>query len=381
MKEPVVGNFSVDVINLAEEKHVFSVFISHAGADADTVRDLAEKMEGKGLLPLYDLAYIDGGQKFRPRIHRMMRSCSAAVVVVSEKSLSSGWVSYEIGYLARLGKRIFLYDIDGVLKATVVTPEKGPALLFFDARRGLLSSYFPEYCTEDELFDVLAPYAQYVNMLRDDCPGLSHALFAERIKERVESVAFSVASHAFLDVEPQLRASKIGTMIVNFGMFHRGNEEGKSCPEGALAPSACPACKGIPCPLYGQSTLSEENIECALLNHVLYNGTFYAEGEEMPNGAAAAAPLLRLYIPLHKRYGTEFKVVVDPPSVEICTRLLAAFTAAGMNPTVSDSHNGAAAPRIYLSLPDRPRKGLYRLKDEYNNNFLCPGASYDGADE
>ena len=380
MSDAVLGNFCIDIVKLTEEKNIFSVFISHAGADTERVKRLEDKMREKFLLPLYDVKYIDGGQAFHPKIHKMMRSCSAAVVLITEKSLSSGWVSYEIGFLTRLGKRIFLYDIDNVLKATVTTPEGGAAILSYDARRGLLSPYFPAYNSEQELLDALAPYAQYVNMLKDDLPVLSRKLFAERIDERVESVAFSIGSTSFAGIEEHLRASRIGTMIVNFGMFHKGNEVGKRCPAEDTPPERCPLCDAVSCPLYGQSTLTDENIECALLNHVLYNGTFYAQEEEMPNGVTAKAPTIRLYLPLHKRYGTEFKMVIDPPSHEAFKSLMVALAGAGMNPTTSDSHNGAAAPRIYLSLPERPKRGLYRLKEDYNNNFICPGAPDDGED-
>ena len=182
-------------------------------------------------------------------------------------------------------------------------------------------------------------------------------------------------------------------MIVNFGMFYEGNEQDTVCPCGGAAAERghCPACREIrkdgdgapaegayPCALRGKEegkqALTQENRECTLLNRVLYNGAFYGTGEEMPNGETAGRPTLRLYLPLHTLFGTEFKVVIDPASYDAYTALHAAFFAAGMNPTISDSHNGEGAPRIYLSLPERPYSGLYRLNNRYQNNFLCPGA-------
>ena len=51
--------------------------------------------------------------------------------------------------------------------------------------------------------------------------------------------------------------------------------------------------------------------------------------------------------------------------------LLRLFEELGLDPTVSDSLNGW---RIYLSLPEAPAEGLFRLEHLFNNNFLCPRA-------
>ena len=374
MEKAAKGFFTADVFDQQSERDRFSVFISHSGKDNAAVKALADNMEKAGIFPMYDLDFVKSGQEFCPIIEKKMRACSAAVVLITRGSLSSGWVSYEIGYLTRLGKRIFLYDPNRLLRAKVTRLPFCAARLSFDARRGLLSPYFPEYCTEEALFSVLAPYVQYRSMLKKDCAELSREDFAARIGARVESVVLSISSAAFAAVAAELRASALGSVIVNFGIFYRDNEKNTHCPSGAAPCKSCAACGGLPCALFGQAELSEENRECTLLNHVLHNGSFYATGEEMPNGEVAAAPTLRLYLPLHKHYGTEFKVVIDPPSYDAYIALNAAFFEAGMNPTVSDSHNGAAAPRIYLSLPERPWSGLYRLNNQYNNNFLCPGA-------
>ena len=392
-EKAVKGFFTVDVYDQRNEKDRFSVFISHSGKDNDMVRSLAEHMEDAGLFPMYDLDFIKSGQEFCPIIERKMRACSAAVVLITKGSLSSGWVSYEIGYLTRLKKRIFLYDPYRLLGARISKRPFSAARLSFDARRGLLSPYFPEYCDEDSLFAVLAPYVQYQNMLEKDCEGLSRREFAARVKARVESVVLSLTSPVFEGVESELRASRLGTMIVNFGMFYDGNERGAICPCGGMAETRviCPACrentkappaevdeKTYPCALLGQShdtkALTEENRECTLLNRVLYNGALYGAGEEMPNGETATAPTIRLYLPLHKLFGTEFKVVIDPSGYDAYIKLVEAFMKAGMNPTISDSQNGEGAPRIYLSLPERPWSGLYCLNNRYSNNFLCPGA-------
>ena len=124
--------------------------------------------------------------------------------------------------------------------------------------------------------------------------------------------------------------------------------------------------------MFSSEEIQTDKYECLILNHLINNGRYFDKGEKYFNGTILEEAMLSFYVPVHNVYGTEFKLVVDPPKNVKNQELLYLFEEMGMNPTVSDSLNGW---RIYLSLPDVSPQGWFRLEHEYHNNFLCPRAT------
>ena len=155
-------------------------------------------------------------------------------------------------------------------------------------------------------------------------------------------------------------------------MFYSDNSDGKQClamrnkPE--LTDRICPI-SGEECALYDTKELDSHNLECVLLNCVFENGRFHRKGSIGPEGEVVQHGYLSFYVPVHKSFGTEFKFIIDAPNNTQHYKLIELFESVGMNPSVSASLYGR---RIYLSLPERPRQGFFRLIHQFSNNFLCP---------
>jgi hypothetical protein len=117
--------------------------------------------------------------------------------------------------------------------------------------------------------------------------------------------------------------------------------------------------------------LDEENKECVLLNHTLYNGKLLRCGELDRRGIPMPKTSLVFHLPLHRYYGTEFKFIIDVPDNRHYDTIMSLLESAGMNPSGPASMVGG---RIYISLPSRKPQGLFRLVHEFKNNYLCPHA-------
>lgn len=82
------------------------VFISYAHDDEDAARDLRigfHDMEVSGWMDQSDIAT---GAALAQKVKESLRQASAIVVLVSERSLKSKWVQFEIGAAFAMGKLI-----------------------------------------------------------------------------------------------------------------------------------------------------------------------------------------------------------------------------------------------------------------------------------
>ena len=368
MATTLKGNFKLSThLPTEEEKLLFGIFISHSNREKDLsyLDELAEKMRNAGMNPIYDRGFLLGGDLFQDRIRQCL-NCYAAVVIISENSLNSDWVNYEVGYFSGLGMPVVLWDPENILSL-----ERGDSELL----NSHISQYLPGYPTADKVVEVLDSLSIYSDMFKDECLSLTKNAFRSIVNDRIQTVMIKLESDIFDTEAMAFKNCKIGSLVVNFGMFHPDNGDGKHCyaernfPE--LVNGICPN-SGRECALYDAKSLGEYNIECVVLNYLFYNGRYYAKGEKDAQGNVLDRGCIMFYLPVHKFFGSEFKFIVDAPSNAQHYKLMSIFDAAGMNPTVSDSLNGR---RIYLSLPERPRQGFFRLNHEFNNNFLCPYAT------
>ena len=365
-----------------EEKKLFGIFISHSNHRTDQrqyLEPLAQAMRKANLYPIYDREFLEDGDEFKEKIRRYL-NCYAAVVILSNNSISSDWVNYEIGYFSEEGVPVVLWDPEDIL-----SPEKGDAELV----NSHISQYLPAFHRVEDVVEALAQKSIYSNLLQNECAMLKKEEFQKRMSERVKTVIFKLESDCFDANAAVFDDCHIGSLIVNFGMFYDKNGDGLHCyadrNHTALENGNClygPQPKH-PCAYHNAGSLREDNKECVLLNHVCYNGRFYRKGENNPLWDAERkgdqdeeekieCGCIIFYLPVHAYFGTEFKLIVDAVSNEQYYKLIAVFEEAGMNPTVSDSLNDR---RIYLSLPERPKQGLFRLVHEFNNNFICPYAA------
>jgi hypothetical protein len=291
--------------------------------------------------------------------------CYAAVIIVTEASLSSDWVNYEIGILSGRGIPIYIFDPTGVLERA-----GGKCSAYRDFH---VEGFAPTYRTFDELLLALGEASPYSDMFSEENAFLDTATFRKRMNERVETVIATLSSPIFEEHYSMFAECRIGMLIPNFGMFYEDHGDGEHCYAKRCAPLSdglCPQ-SGKPCALASSMKLGNENKECVILNHVLYTGILLRRGDVDRRGKMVKCGSLVFHLPLHRYYGTQFKFIIDVSDNNRYSRLMSILEKAGMNPSASESKIGG---RIYLSLPERRAQGLFRLHNEYTDNFFCPHA-------
>ena len=353
----------------AETMRQNRIFISYKREDEERVRAMDAKMRQAGLEPIWDQA-IDGGD-FKKKIEKMLR-CRAAVILISEAALRAPWVEYELGFLEGRGTKVFFWDPDEILSGERAGEPPRLASLLKNVH---LFRHMPAITGEERLIAQLKHYRMYAGLRSVELPDPDaerELSFGRRFDERVETVALKLDCPQLSGRADLLRDCKLGTLLVNFGCFPRPREKAiVGCPvlgADALFPEAellagrpvCRKDRELACARYGiRQALDKENAECLLLNHIEWSGRFEEED----------GPRFSFYIPVHSRFGTTFKPVIDPPNERVQWELVSLLEKSGLSPTVSDSHNSL---RIYLSLREDPQNALFCLKRHYQNNFCCP---------
>ena len=131
-----------------EEKKLFGIFISHSNHRTDQrqyLEPLAQAMRKANLYPIYDREFLEDGDEFKEKIRRYL-NCYAAVVILSNNSISSDWVNYEIGYFSEEGVPVVLWDPEDIL-----SPEKGDAELV----NSHISQYLPAFHRVEDVVEAL----------------------------------------------------------------------------------------------------------------------------------------------------------------------------------------------------------------------------------
>jgi len=78
------------------DKHASHIFISHATADDNFVKELRIKLELHGLNVWVDSRNLRGGDQLKPEIEQAIRDARQVIVVLSPKTMNSVWVRQEI---------------------------------------------------------------------------------------------------------------------------------------------------------------------------------------------------------------------------------------------------------------------------------------------
>lgn len=84
----------------------YKVFISHSHHDARLARDLARRIQTAGAKPYIAEAEIKPRANWIDQIRSVMRSSDEVVVLLTSKSVSSEWLSLEMGVAFGLHKLI-----------------------------------------------------------------------------------------------------------------------------------------------------------------------------------------------------------------------------------------------------------------------------------
>ena len=121
---PVPGcesyNFNKGYASTSEDKPC--IFLSHISIDKAVVQDIAdyimEKADIDVYLDIYDDAlqhavHSENSEEITALIERGIASSSHAMCLISEETIKSWWVPYELGYAKRSGKEISSLKLKG----------------------------------------------------------------------------------------------------------------------------------------------------------------------------------------------------------------------------------------------------------------------------
>ena len=367
-KPSLEGEFNFTVRPLEEvEKKYYGIFISHSSKDNEKyLEPLLSAMREENLHPLCDRDILSGGDDFQKTIESYL-DCYAGVIIVTENSLKSAWVNYEIGVFAGQGTRVFLYDPENLLSNQFEIP--GVANVYGSH----IGRYLPACRTIGEVVSALQGVSPYADMCLEENAFITKRAFLDRVTDHVETVIARLESPVIDDYAEQLSRCRINTLVTNFGMFYEEHGDGEHCYAQRFRPledGVCPI-SGKPCALVSRGKVDEENKECVVLNYVFSNGKILRTGETDMRGEVAETGALVFHMPLHKIYGTEFKFFLDVPDDPTAEQILEMFHSIGIHANMSDN---VESKRLYVSMPERRAQGMFRLDHEFNNNFLCPRA-------
>lgn len=79
----------------------YSCFISHSSNDADFARNLAQRLTDAGVVVWYDDLDVQGGRNLEDHLSDAIRASDKLILVVSESSLASRWVEFEVAAAIR----------------------------------------------------------------------------------------------------------------------------------------------------------------------------------------------------------------------------------------------------------------------------------------
>ncbi len=359
-------NFIARPLEDAERKY-YGIFISHASKDNDEfLAPLLSAMREQNLHPLCDRDILSGGDDFQKIIESYL-DCYAGVILVTENSLKSNWVNYEIGIFAGHNTKVFLYDPKNLLSHHIEIP--GVANIYGSH----IGRYLPAYKTIDDLIAALRGVSPYADMCLEENSFITKRDFLNLVTEHVDTAIARIESPVFDKYADLLEKCRLNTLVTNFGMFYPDHGDGEHCYAQRFRPledGKCPI-SGKECALVSRMKVTEENKECVVLNYAFQNGKVLRTGECDVRGEPCEVSALVFTLPLNKIYGTEFKFFIDVPDDLTGEELLEMFHSIGIYANMSDN---IGSKRLYISLPERRAQGLFRLDHEFHNNFLCPRA-------
>lgn len=333
-----------EIRNLTEEeKREWGIFVSHSSDANRQVEELVAVLDEYEVSSLWDHQIQVGAADFSAEIIDMIEKCLASIFVVSEGALGSQWCNFELGYIKGLGKKIFLYDPEGLLDNRAYRYHFDPDC--------------PGFKDPRELAEAVRREKMFYSLFNNETKDLTDEMFRQRADEYVRPVHVSVHVPGLAGVDPA--SYQLRVLVVEFG-----NYTGERYCEGSICSQTKEALDNDLCELTGHTCClncepdRQEFPECIILNHVW--DKVDVEGDA-----------IEVILPLHRIMGTTFKLFIDTPYGKTADRLMAILGAAGLNPSHSQS---ADRNRIYFTLRNNKAQGIYDLKAAFSNNFVCPGA-------
>jgi len=320
----------------------WGVFISHSANSEEQIRKLCAAFDRENVVYLWDKQIKVGAEDFAEEIRTMINKSLCAVVVINEQALKSEWVNFEVGLLDGLKKKIFLYDEGNLLKQK--------------ADRYHYDKFCPAYTDVDELTNAIKQEKMFYELFNNDTPTLTSDMFKEMVDKYVSpaQLCLNVPGLSLIPADKY----KFKTLVISFGNFtaNRHNENSVCCQTlEEIENDICETTKE-PCCL-NVNPDREKNPECVLLNHVWEK-------------VAVSGDDVEIIMPLHKTKGTTFKMFIDAESTEVAEELMRLFN--GLNASASLSGSGTQN-RVYFPLRSNALCGVFRLKNEFSDNYMCPG--------
>lgn len=325
-----------------EEKKEFGVFVSHSN-DSDLFKTVCSAFEEAGVPHLVDKQIAIASLNFADEIKQLIDKCKCAVVAVTEGALKSSWVNFEVGMLFGEGKKVFLYDPQHLLeKCKSYHMDKFPV---FDEMEGIIAA--------------VKETGYFSGLFHHNTEALSKQLFEKRAELFTQPVKLIINVPGLENLG--LEDFYFSALVSTFGAYCGKYGEDNLCFQNFEESEVCPV-SHCGCALNNSPDVADFP-ECVILNKVMEK-------------AIVKKDEITFVLPLHKVYGTCFKLFAEVADSKQTDRLFALLDEYGLNPSVSKSGD---RNRIYFCLPDSNWEGVFKLKDEFSNNFLCPGiAESDG---
>lgn len=361
--------FNVKKFTEKEEKS-FGIFISHSNNQFDLdnyLFPLSKKMEETGLQPIYDRMFLSQGDDFKKKIFKYIASY-AAIIIISRNSLNSSWVNFELGRFTGQDIPIFIFDPENILDSS--SKNEYPSLSY-------LKRFAPFYHSIDELVNSLKVLNLYSDIFSYETSLCSKKKFWDACEGKLERVMLTINTDILEKNKHLFERVKIGVNLSSFGQadldidkmcapkYFKGLPQSIDC--------VCEYC-GHPCSLKKIDHIDDSNIECIYLGKLLYTGRAFFVNDVNPfsdEDPVFHQSCIMVHLPLHKFYGTKFKIFMDAPTEAEAEQIVDAFR--GSEFIVNISSRGGN--RVYIGLPDDNEKSLYLIESMFKDNFLCPFAA------
>lgn len=340
----ILKNTDLSVKKLtSEEVNEIGVFISYARVDTEAFNKLMSSLESHGLNVLSDKLIESGTYDFHEKILKMLVKSTCGILLY-EKTVTP-WMNFEVGILEGLNKEIFVYTEehnaselpDYLRQYTIVSDIEE---LVKKVRLKLLFS---------DIFENESILLKKEDYLKNVLPKMGYAYLRLRIP-------------GIKEIDPA--TYRLCYLIT--GLFKLEREEERDltvCHRYHVPLTEC-ICSSLAeygkC-IYNDFGLPSGNAEIITLNKIY-------EAISIDNN-----DFVEFLLPVHRQYGNTFKCFMDIKDFTMKEKLISLLV--GANIIGYDESDSGISDRIYFTLPDQPRNGLFRITDErgITNNYLCPG--------
>jgi len=114
---------NVFVEYLKNKEAIGKVFLSYSSDDSQDIKNyLINQFDNQDIPYFFDKIDIEGGQNFLSRIEKAIDASSCGVIILSENSLKSKWLFFEVGYLLGRYKSVIPFLLHSS-KWEIIKPE------------------------------------------------------------------------------------------------------------------------------------------------------------------------------------------------------------------------------------------------------------------